>query len=131
MYHTQIVKLKKKTAAFMSVCREKDFLLHHNANEGSEPTNEHLKRFLDEWQAMEHPSPNIFSGANDSNEVILSKANTHNHLIPPKCNFFNTNIKQFNHHKKFDAKSFDLITLDPPWWNKYVRRSRNIQRTNG
>lgn len=115
----------------MKICHEKEFLLCHDANDGIGPSNERLKRFLDEWQTVEYSQLHSFNGGNDSTEVISSKINHQSYLVPPKCEFFNTNIKQFGDHEHFEAKIFDLITLDPPWWNKYVRRSRNIQRTNG
>lgn len=114
----------------MKLCREKEHLLgDHSINEIS-PTNERLKQFLNEWQTIEYPQFKAFSGGNDSTEVILFKANSPTYLIPPKCKFFHTDIKRFSEDDN-TAKPFDLIILDPPWWNKYVRRSRNIQRTNG
>lgn len=122
----QIEKLKEKTEKFLQICREKEHLLNHQSIEQISPTNERLKRFLNEWQSIEYPQLSSFSGGNDSTEVSVYKTNEQNYLIPPKCQFFNIDIKHAN-----ISNTFDLMTLDPPWWNKYVRRSRKIQRENG
>lgn len=126
----QIVKLNEKTEKFLKICREREFLLNHQSNEQIGPTNERLKRFLDEWKSIEYPQLNSFSGGNDSTDVTVLKTNNQNYLIPPKCRFFNSNIKHLDEHVE-PSNIFDLITLDPPWWNKYVRRSRKFQRDNG
>lgn len=116
--------------AFLEICREKEFVQRHNSNEQIRPANDHLKQFLTEWQTIEYPPFHAFSGGNDSTEVILLKTNGRNHLIPPKCKYFNTDIEEFYANNNL-AKAFDLIILDPPWWNKAVRRSRHVQRKNG
>lgn len=96
----------------------------------SELTNERLKRFLDEWRSIEHPlSLHSFSGGNHSIHPIIVKQNDMSYLIPGDCRFFKSNIKELQNLDL--ANSYDLIILDPPWWNKYVRRSRKFNRDNG
>ncbi|XP_058175598.1 N(6)-adenine-specific methyltransferase METTL4 [Anopheles ziemanni] len=43
------------------------------------------------------------------------------YLIPPGVKFINSSIDRFAEYIMEDEK-FDLILLDPPWWNKYIRR---------
>lgn len=126
----QIQRLKDRTETFLRMCREKRCLLTNESNEQTGRTNERLKRLLNEWKSIEYPQLNAFNGGNDSSAVIVHKINNQNHLIPPKCRFFNINVNQLE-KKEYFANTFDLITLDPPWWNKFVRRSRSVQRENG
>lgn len=128
--YLQITRLKEKSKSFLKICCEKEFLLNQQANEQISTTNERLQLFLSEWKSIEYPQLNAFNGGNDSTEVIVHKINSQNHLIPPKCRFFNINIKQLEQVEYF-SNTFDLITLDPPWWNKFIRRSRTVQRENG
>ncbi|XP_045467327.1 N(6)-adenine-specific methyltransferase METTL4 [Harmonia axyridis] len=44
------------------------------------------------------------------------------YIFPQNCEFFCRNTKDLS--KYIPAKKFDLILLDPPWWNKYIRRKR-------
>lgn len=124
------MRLKEKTDTFLKLCREKQFLLNDGSSEQISRTNEQLKRFLSEWKAVEYPQLNAFNGGNDSSALIVHKINSQNHLIPPKCRFFNINVNQLE-KKEYFSNTFDLITLDPPWWNKFVRRSRSVKRENG
>lgn len=111
------------------MCREKRFLLNDESSETS-CTNERLRRFLSEWKSVEYPQLNAFNGGNDSSAAIVHEINSQTHLIPPKCRFFNINVNQLE-KKEYFTSTFDLLTLDPPWWNKFVRRSRSVQRENG
>lgn len=114
----------------MKLCREREFLLSYNSNEPVNRTNERLKQFLNEWKSIDYLQSS-FCGGNDSTDVVVFKANNQNQfLIPPKCRFFNKNIKQLEEHADL-SKAFDLIVMDPPWWNKYVRRTRKIRQGNG
>ncbi|XP_046388173.1 N(6)-adenine-specific methyltransferase METTL4 [Ischnura elegans] len=41
------------------------------------------------------------------------------YLFPPRCEFHCCDVKDIEKHVK---GTFDLVVLDPPWWNKYIRR---------
>lgn len=57
---------------------------------------------------------------NDQPTVRL--INDQPYLFPENCKFYCKNVSQLNEHLG-DAK-YDLIVLDPPWWNKYIRRKK-------
>lgn len=92
-------------------------------------TNERLKLFLDQWQSIECMYDETFKGGNESKDPFIIELNGTSHLIPPKCTFSNANIQTI---ERIDAADgYDLIVMDPPWWNKYVRRSRKFKSENG
>ncbi|XP_076251443.1 methyltransferase like 4 isoform X2 [Rhynchophorus ferrugineus] len=43
-------------------------------------------------------------------------------FFPENCIFYSKDISEIN--VQLLDKKFDLILLDPPWWNKYIRRKR-------
>lgn len=122
--------MKRKTEEFLNHCREENYLLSME-NEQTKLTNERMKLFLDEWQSVEQQrsNTNIFSGGNDATKSVVYELDAVSHIIPPNCRFFNINALSVEPAKLADA--YDLIVMDPPWWNKYIRRSRKFNRENG
>lgn len=43
-------------------------------------------------------------------------------VFPENCIFYSKDISEI--HVQLLQKKFDVILLDPPWWNKYIRRKR-------
>ncbi|XP_003246632.1 methyltransferase-like protein 4 [Acyrthosiphon pisum] len=50
------------------------------------------------------------------------------YVFPPKCQFYCDNV--FNMKNLGDEK-YDMILLDPPWTNKYIKRKKKIKRDEG
>jgi len=50
------------------------------------------------------------------------------YVFPPKSQFYCDNV--FNMKNLGDQK-FELILLDPPWTNKYIKRKKKIKRDEG
>lgn len=128
-FHLQIERLKQNTVKFTAKCRELKVLPTFDEEEANKLNNETLKVFLDQWQSIDCKYGNNFKGGNNSTEPIIVEFNGTHHLIPPKCAFSNSNIQSIERIESNDG--FDLIVMDPPWWNKYVRRSRKFNSDNG
>lgn len=62
-----------------------------------------------------------FKGGNMTETCLVATVSNEPVLIPPQCRFFNYDVKEISKH--VDEK-FNVIVLDPPWWNKYIRRKR-------
>lgn len=60
-------------------------------------------------------------GAN-SGSATIKNINDYNFLFPQNSMFFSKDISDMEKH--LSGKKYDLILLDPPWWNKYIRRKR-------
>lgn len=69
----------------------------------------------------------IFHGANNHDFPIIVSHGEKKYVFPPRSQFFNNDIMNLN--LKLDALGkFDLLLLDPPWWNKYIRRKKQKSR---
>lgn len=124
----QIERIKLKTIEFMKKCRECKILVSFEEDE-TRCGNEPLKLFLDQWQSIERSIDGHFNGGNDSRNSITLDLQDISHIIPANCRFISTDIQNI---KEFDPPNeYDLIVMDPPWWNRYVRRSKKFNRENG
>jgi hypothetical protein len=59
-------------------------------------------------------------GANPDGPIVKRIKNS-DFLFPQNCKFYGKDVADMSTH--LDEK-YDLIVLDPPWWNKYIRRKR-------
>lgn len=127
-YLFQIDRIKCKTKVFIAECRKNKMLPQQDDQECN---NTDLKRCLRECQSVvdNYLSIEKFNGGNISSDPVVSEIESDKFLIPPNCKFYNDDIQNIS-KIKFDDK-FDLIVIDPPWWNKYIRRTKQFQRNNG
>lgn len=44
-------------------------------------------------------------------------------VIPKNCEFFCNDVRNLNEKLSFNNQ-FDFILMDPPWWNKSIRRKK-------
>lgn len=65
-----------------------------------------------------------FYGQNQN--LTLHVAN--GYVFPPNCQFYCDNVINM---KKLGDKKYDLILLDPPWINTYIKRKKKIKQDEG
>lgn len=72
----------------------------------------------------------VFNNSLGSNgdTAILQTVNDSQFLFPKLCRFFCKNITEMD--QVLMDETFDFILLDPPWWNKYIRR-KNARSNQG
>lgn len=96
-----------------------------------ELTNHHAQAFIDIFRTEATYSRPIgrLSGENTLPHSIImtSTTNDNQYLIPSKCKFYNRDIRNLD-GIDLASQQYDLIVIDPPWWNKYIRRSRGVRR---
>lgn len=124
--------MKCKTSEFISKCRQNGILPSNNHQKDGILNNTDLKSCLAECQNALNSSLAIekFSGGNSSLELVVSKVDNTEILIPPNCRFYNDDIHCIHEIKQLD-ETYDLIVMDPPWWNKFVRRTKQFSPNNG
>lgn len=71
-----------------------------------------------------------FSGGNSNILPVRVECNDEEYVIPPGCRFYCGSVKNLKTSLPEDAK-FDFILLDPPWWNKYIRRRKSKEPSAG
>lgn len=71
----------------------------------------------------------VLSGRNNTDIPIISQIGQDTFLIPPYCKFFQNDVLLIDN--LLPNSNFDFVSIDPPWWNKYVRRARNANSKSG
>ncbi|XP_046750805.1 N(6)-adenine-specific methyltransferase METTL4 [Diprion similis] len=63
-------------------------------------------------------------GCNKSERAIISDTGNERYVFPERCSFYCYDIRQIGNKMEM-TNQFDFILLDPPWWNKSIRRKKN------
>lgn len=71
----------------------------------------------------------VLSGQNTTNSPVISQIEGDTFLIPPNCEFYQIDILLLDH--VVPNTHFHFVSIDPPWWNKYIRRARNAKTESG
>lgn len=86
-------------------------------------SNHMAKSLADHFYCQLTRHPNFkFLGGNSSQEPLISEIGDELYLIPEGSLFYCYDVRDISDHLK--EKEFDFILMDPPWWNKYIRRKR-------
>lgn len=66
----------------------------------------------------------------ESHSVIYTGADNERFLIPPHCKFIKEDVRiALSSTDLRNENDLDLIVMDPPWWNKYIRRVKAASST--
>lgn len=100
-------------------------LMKHNILHNSDSqikSNKFAQNMADQvyYETTKHKNTNFF-GANPDTTTV-KEINATKYLFPKNCQFYAFDILDIEKH--LSGKKYDLILLDPPWWNKYIRRKR-------
>ncbi|XP_067633770.1 N(6)-adenine-specific methyltransferase METTL4 [Eurosta solidaginis] len=88
-------------------------------------------RFWEEIGTDDFPQ---FNGANTTTTYQHCRFGNYSYLIPPNCRFFNCDVMELPKllpQLLSSSEHFDLIVLDPPWRNKYIRRLKRARKELG
>lgn len=83
------------------------------------------------WEDITREDFPIFNGVNKTATFQRCQFGALSYLIPPHCKFFNCNVEELT--KLLPqlipySVGYDLIVLDPPWRNKYIRRLKRVRQ---
>ena len=70
-----------------------------------------------------------FYGGNNFEHGVKTELNGRVFIIPAQTRFHCRNIESIERHLK--EQKFDVIVMDPPWRNKYIRRRKRKQAEAG
>lgn len=75
------------------------------------------------YQDTFHDEERNFYGCNDTDVAIISELKKKEYVFPEKCRFHCYDVRDIA--KKLElSNQYDFILLDPPWWNKSIRRKK-------
>lgn len=120
---------KRKAETENEECEEIKSLIHPFLKEFQIVTRaknlnlENLPRFWEE--IAEFPQ---FRGANATTEFQTTTFQQETYIIPPKSTFYNYNVGQMPEILP-ELGSFDVIIMDMPWQNKYIKRLKKVKQS--
>ncbi|XP_044756726.1 N(6)-adenine-specific methyltransferase METTL4 [Coccinella septempunctata] len=98
-----------------------DFKNHFNPNYGEIDNKCALEMSAKVYETTKDLVIVNAEGANIGPNIYRKICNG-DYIFPENCEFFCRDTKEIS--QCLSTKKFDLILLDPPWWNKYIRRKR-------
>lgn len=114
---------------YENLCNLKSVDINCAVNEGKDILT--AKDLADDFynNLTRHPKSIPFNGGNISKQPLMTEIENEFYLIPENSLFYCDDIR--NVSKYFLREKFDFILLDPPWWNKYIRRKRKKNQCQG
>ncbi|KAL1124613.1 hypothetical protein AAG570_001237 [Ranatra chinensis] len=107
-----LVEGAKKLSIFCGVCTASETLLN-NRMARAEAAKYH--------RTLSNSGPYCYGGNNDKQPVEAEFGHQF-YVYPERCSFYQFPMERII--EKLDGKQFDLILLDPPWRNKFVKRKK-------
>ncbi|XP_024887527.1 methyltransferase-like protein 4 [Temnothorax curvispinosus] len=116
----EVDRVKQAFGAMMSAARDKDLFCRNNSFDNNEVARLASMKFYQDTYSVK--DENLY-GSNDTNDAIISKAHDKKYVFPRKCTFYCYDVRDME--KKIElGNQYDFILLDPPWWNKSIRRKK-------
>ncbi|XP_067003193.2 N(6)-adenine-specific methyltransferase METTL4 isoform X2 [Anabrus simplex] len=121
----EIEKVQSSLPIILAEAQKLGYLVEYISSSQEFKRNEEARKTADNfYQESVTWQGKFFHGGNNSDRAIIKCIENENYVIPAHCAFFSYNALDIV--KKLDIlkNKFDLILLDPPWWNKYIRRKK-------
>uniref|UniRef100_A0A0V0GC32 Putative transcriptional activator adenine-specific dna methyltransferase n=1 Tax=Triatoma dimidiata TaxID=72491 RepID=A0A0V0GC32_TRIDM len=117
--YTTLLKEARELDLFTTSPREEDYL----------DNNKLARSLVDTFFDTLSEEFTLYQGGNNNNYSIIANVFDKSYVIPPSCNFFSCSVEDIE--SKLQGNKYDFILLDPPWWNKFVRRkkSKNFRKS--
>ncbi|XP_055715967.1 N(6)-adenine-specific methyltransferase METTL4 isoform X2 [Phlebotomus papatasi] len=115
-------ELEVKLRGFVEKCREAGHLGRVDATANEEAIEEASRVHN---LAISHP---VLHGENRNLQCITTTIDGQEFLIPPECHFYQNDVRKIETFLLPGNEVFDLIVIDPPWWNKYIRRVKKANK---
>ncbi|XP_055550283.1 N(6)-adenine-specific methyltransferase METTL4 isoform X2 [Wyeomyia smithii] len=106
--------------------------LEERSKSNTIPNNTKALELVNDFISSDSYDPETrFIGSNDSAFTVICNFFNQSYIIPPNCRFFNSNVSNIHSLLNPDEEKFDFIVMDPPWWNKYIRRAKAANQRIG
>ncbi|KAH0944465.1 hypothetical protein HN011_007296 [Eciton burchellii] len=117
----EVDRVEKAFDAMMSAARTKSLFSGDDViSDNNEAARLASQKFYRDTYCLRDES---LYGSNDTNDTVISEAHDKKYVFPKKCMFYCYDVRDME--RKMDLNNqYDFILLDPPWWNKSIRRKK-------
>ncbi|XP_011688202.1 PREDICTED: methyltransferase-like protein 4 isoform X2 [Wasmannia auropunctata] len=116
----EVDHVKRAFGAMMSAARGKGLFCRNNFLDNNELARLASMKFYQDTYSLKNE--NLY-GSNDTDDAIVTEVHDKKYVFPTKCTFYCYDVRDIE--KKMElSNQYDFILLDPPWWNKSIRRKK-------
>ncbi|KAL6260122.1 hypothetical protein P5V15_007659 [Pogonomyrmex californicus] len=116
----EVEHVKQVLSTIMATARIKGLFYGNNLSDNNEVARLASRKFYKDTYSLK--DENLF-GSNDTDDAIISEVHAKKYVFPRKCTFYCYDVRDIE--KKMElSNQYDFILLDPPWWNKSIRRKK-------
>ncbi|XP_011633843.1 methyltransferase-like protein 4 [Pogonomyrmex barbatus] len=116
----EVEHVKQMLSTIMATARIKGLFCGNNLSDNNEVARLASRKFYKDTYSLK--DENLF-GSNDTDDAIISEVHAKKYVFPRKCTFYCYDVRDIE--KKMElSNQYDFILLDPPWWNKSIRRKK-------
>ncbi|XP_020292854.1 methyltransferase-like protein 4 [Pseudomyrmex gracilis] len=116
----EIDHVKREFETLISAAKAKGFFCENVSVDNNEAARLASQKFYQDTYCLQ--DENLY-GSNDTNNAIITKVHDKKYVFPRKCSFYCYDVRDIE--KKMELNNqYDFILLDPPWWNKSIRRKK-------
>lgn len=117
--------MKQNAAALIEEGRKLGYLSYLPSSSDRESNNVAARDKAQSFYLNYSVSPALkLHGENSLRQGLVTQVNNESYLVPAECKFFSYDVNEIEHKLHLLAYPYDLVLLDPPWWNKYIRRKK-------
>ncbi|KAJ9578805.1 hypothetical protein L9F63_004955, partial [Diploptera punctata] len=122
---TDIMYIEQNVADLMKEVKDIGFFIYVPTLNDVKQNNVSARDTANNFYLKYKMSPAInMHGCNGTQNSLITQINGENYVIPADCRFFCYDVKEITTKVDLMSAPYDLVLLDPPWWNKYIRRKR-------
>ncbi|XP_046492042.1 N(6)-adenine-specific methyltransferase METTL4 isoform X1 [Neodiprion pinetum] len=117
----QMKYIQRSLAKLLSTAKERGHFTDDARADNNKAARLVSQRFYTE--SFRQQVENLY-GCNKSERAVISATRNERYVFPERCSFYCYDVRQIANKMEM-ANQFDFILLDPPWWNKSIRRKKN------
>jgi hypothetical protein len=124
-FYLQAVYVKKHAAVLIEEGRKLEHFGYMPSSNDQESNNRSARDKAQNFYLCSPVSPFLrLHGENNLSQGLVTQVDGESYLVPADCKFFSYDVNEIQHKLDLLSCPFDLVLLDPPWWNKYIRRKK-------
>ena len=111
--------MESKGKLLIDEAKKLDLFVNVTSDYNKESLSESRKFYLETSSTKSH-----YHGSNSKGVPIIENFQGQKYVFPQNCRFFCYNVGQMTEKLDVNTNKYDFILMDPPWWNKSIRRKK-------